>query len=1018
MRRIAFPFSLALLLLVSVPSLEGQTGTARGTSADSRVDFSFPAQLGVGKYAVIPLPDGLFPVRLVDDGSVIFQQFGPQGDGIGYRWKAGRLQPLRLPADLSSGGFMPFPFAYQATSSGWVMASFIRMPGPPSTAIMVWGPGESMPIRLKAPRFQVEGFGLGELVLEPVLNSQGKVWAKVVYPSASSDELVVKFVVWDSPAEEPRVLDEHGWSVTVAGVNAAGTLIGSYAPDPDDLGATHAFVGDFSRTVDFEPRLINDEGWVVGFRENSPQENILWKDGVEVPLPAGEIEALDEHNNLHGRTPADKQVMWTTDLNRRVSSPGEAAYMPVDYAPPLLPDDWASDVRVIPGDRSVRLGEATRRNSSEPQTSGNPRPALLIPAELAVDLSRDGAIKLAAEDLADVTSISAPLRFWTNDDDDSGDTGGSDIPDPMGSRANYRDQTVNGTRDLIDFFPVFLDIGPLLTELPADASITYKLRQADAALNFVYTNLQRDRALAYQKELLATGFGPRFTQAPGGAATQQITGAGVELSSEFLAMAKAGGGVILVEGRMPTASPLVLAIEQDGVTVAELKLELLLSGVEAMFRHVDLTRVPTEYDGSPSIPPVPAPPSRTADPGEPWPDRLTNGKYFVFTHGYNVDGQRARGWHAEVFKRLHVLGSNARFVGVTWNGATGVKIGDDYLDYHKAVFHAFQTGDKLAEALSFTNGAEVTVAAHSLGNVVVSQAIQSGGFTPARYFMINAAVPVEAYSPGDVSEVERTDMVEHHWKTYNSRLTMANWFSLFGSSDHRSELTWENRFHDVVPRIYDFFSPGDDVVSNAVGVDSASVSALLFRQGLDFSTGVWKAQELVKGVNWTTSGVALLMDRGQAGWGFNPAWYLVRGQTNSGPITSRRFSSEAGEYSVSTDSLKTQPFFQPLLEATLFDVNATAASAKAGEKKVQYDALARGIPSKSYAVATHKINSLDQTSRNFDMEAFGRVENQWPSEAHTREGARGRWLHSDFKNVALPYVHQMFKEMIARGTLK
>ena len=160
------------------------------------------------------------------------------------------------------------------------------------------------------------------------------------------------------------------------------------------------------------------------------------------------------------------------------------------------------------------------------------------------------------------------------------------------------------------------------------------------------------------------------------------------------------------------------------------------------------------------------------------------------------------------------------------------------------------------------------------------------------------------------------------------------------------------------------------------------------------------------------------MDRGQGGWRFNPAWYLVRSQTNSGPITNRRFSSEAGESDVPTGPLKTQPFFLPFLESELFSFNATTASDKAAEKKVQYDVLARGVPSKSYAMATHKITSLDQASRNFDMEALGRVENQWPTEAHTREGSRGRWLHSDFKAVALPYVHQMIEEIILRGALK
>ena len=31
---------------------------------------------------------------------------------------------------------------------------------------------------------------------------------------------------------------------------------------------------------------------------------------------------------------------------------------------------------------------------------------------------------------------------------------------------------------------------------------------------------------------------------------------------------------------------------------------------------------------------------------------------------------------------------------------------------------------------------------------------------------------------------------------------------------------------------------------------------------------------------------------------------------------------------------------------------------------------------------------------------------------------QNRWLHSDFKNAALPYVYQMYEAMIAKGSLK
>jgi hypothetical protein len=66
--------------------------------------------------------------------------------------------------------------------------------------------------------------------------------------------------------------------------------------------------------------------------------------------------------------------------------------------------------------------------------------------------------------------------------------------------------------------------------------------------------------------------------------------------------------------------------------------------------------------------------------------------------------------------------------------------------------------------------------------------------------------------------------------------------------------------------------------------------------------------------------------------------------------------------------------------------------------------------------ASFRIPSLGAASGNFNMESNGRLSGIWPLEAH--EGDRqGKWIHSDFKNVALPYVCLMYKEMISKGKL-
>ena len=635
---------------------------------------------------------------------------------------------------------------------------------------------------------------------------------------------------------------------------------------------------------------------------------------------------------------------------------------------------------------------------------------MVCSAHLSVDRDRDGVISPGS--YADTTLPGRPFRFWVNDDQDLGEAGDSGERDvdatymtihpngPYGGtttflRANSQaTDYIDGSRDLVDFFPVSLDIGQVLSVLPPDATTKYKLIHADSALNFTYSDLPRAHANDYLKKILDTGFGVSTSQAAKSATTWQITAGGVELSPEFLGRTDFGsGGVILVECRSETENPLVLVVEKDGIVVFELSVSLKICAVEQMYRHVDLTGLAKEYDGSAITPPFP-PRATEMDNPSGLPDSETNDKYFVFVHGFNVDGQNARGWNAEVFKRLYVLGSRARFVGVTWNGTPPSLIQGQYLDYHKAVFQAFQAGDGLAGALGLSSP-DVTVAAHSLGNMVVSHAIQSGGFQAKNYFMINAAVPVEAYVPtvsdqkGVGTAYER--MTEDGWKGKDERLFASNWHRLFDkATDSRARLSWKGLFERVrrETSVTNFYSLGEDVVENPTSSSSYIVWDTLW----DSSKGAWGHQEMIKG--GAVLG-ALPFSRVQGGWGFEPY------RTTEALI--KLYPESA------TLMLQKTPLFLPFLEKDLFGENGAQIAA---DPKVRYDILARGIPSMSFAAAANALPDI----KSFDVEDKGSIAGKWPTDGHDSD-RRGRWIHSDFKNVALPYVQPMFQEMIARGGL-
>jgi hypothetical protein len=195
------------------------------------------------------------------------------------------------------------------------------------------------------------------------------------------------------------------------------------------------------------------------------------------------------------------------------------------------------------------------------------------PVEMLVDANRDGTI-----DDSDRRKVSEakPWSFWLNDDDDTN-------ADTLGSqRADHTTGTVDGAKDLEDFFPVFLDIQELVKALPPKAnppaeSVIYKLKQANGAVSFVETNLTREAAFSY-KDSTGIGYGISLQQHAASATTTQVTAAGVELSEDFLNNVKdANKGVILIEGRAATDKPLVLTVEKGGVQVAEVSLPLAIA---------------------------------------------------------------------------------------------------------------------------------------------------------------------------------------------------------------------------------------------------------------------------------------------------------------------------------------------------------------------------------------------------------------------------------------------------------
>lgn len=132
------------------------------------------------------------------------------------------------------------------------------------------------------------------------------------------------------------------------------------------------------------------------------------------------------------------------------------------------------------------------------------------------------------------------------------------------------------------------------------------------------------------------------------------------------------------------------------------------------------------------------------------PDTFDNDRHFVFLHGFKVDEEAVQAWHAEMFKRLFHSGSNAMYTGILWNGNDGLANG--LVNYWGNVENALNTSEALTNILQQSLSGELSVSAYSLGNMVLSSAIQDHGLQVDHYLMLNPAVAVESYNASQLAE--------------------------------------------------------------------------------------------------------------------------------------------------------------------------------------------------------------------------------------------------------------------------
>ena len=316
----------------------------------------------------------------------------------------------------------------------------------------------------------------------------------------------------------------------------------------------------------------------------------------------------------------------------------------------------------------------------------------VLKVDLVPNYDRDSDI---GEDDRTKANAGDKYYFWINNDDDESADEGNDLPG--GGRADWEDSSwipflgkyvVDSVRDLIDSFPVWVDIKDTLDVCPA-SEYDYVLKHSAGAFNaFINPGLTPPEA---DKHL----FNQTFCEANANAELKHITANGYTLPTAFLdAIKNDNKGLILLEARAATQAPLVLEIKKksDGTVICTEEMTVSIDSVEKMFRWINLR-------------PTGGLPASTGEPSNN-PDSLSNGKNVFFLHGFNVTADESRGWSAEMFKRLYWSGSKAKFWGMTWEGDVGLI---NALHYQEDVANALAVASNFNAQVSGVSGDKIVL---------------------------------------------------------------------------------------------------------------------------------------------------------------------------------------------------------------------------------------------------------------------------------------------------------------------
>ncbi len=467
---------------------------------------------------------------------------------------------------------------------------------------------------------------------------------------------------------------------------------------------------------------------------------------------------------------------------------GDSGDLPQPYAfkPESTTKGWTQGY----GDPSAAIDDLSVRIKASKNYGGDTTDAKFttVLVEAGVDASRDQHITF---DGADRTSVVNPYRFWLNSNHDAR------IRTKFWPKYNYEEEDevddgiadsadgiISCQRDLQDFTRLWIAVSN-------KGVMGARLLQSDTSVEFRVRRISMTPSIRVFLAADPSGGLGHLTDYDGAGRQQSIDGGQVKFSSSATSVVGSGyvtmtiqGGTLasswLTDANTADANRRVLALLVEGVTGGvgeiEARVSIDVDGTRVIVGHgkavMDLRNINQFYeqwtlgDTPPGDVPIQfAYQVPTKNPAHTFQYSDTDkyfdqDRYLLYVHGWNMDAFDKDSYASTAYKRMWWNGYTGKIGMLRWPTACGSKdIIESLLDaqhYDRSEMAAWQTGDILATWLPVlsqrNHGAAIDLIGHSMGNVVVSNALlrireQGQSAVVGTYIASQAAVPGRLFAP-------------------------------------------------------------------------------------------------------------------------------------------------------------------------------------------------------------------------------------------------------------------------------